>query len=180
MRSLRQTTILHRTGTTASPSISRRRLVRRPGPSSCPALFRWQPRRFNLSPPNVRRHIRCRCIGFERQLSKTWSLSADYVHCEFSTTGSGPTPCFYNLRPDTSPTRASGRPMPLSPYSELHHPAAAGSLTRRFQMSVAAPLRSELHYFAGLYAGPAEGLYYEPFYYPNNQMDLTENGPPRR
>jgi hypothetical protein len=115
-------------------------------------------------------------IGAERQVSKTWTLSADYIHWrvyhDWIRTDAN---LFYNPATgyDANPSTA-GRPNPnFVGILNFTTPAAAGSIYNGLHVGV------EHRFSQRFSAGAAYTLAHlkdsttGPFYYPNNQFDLA-------
>jgi hypothetical protein len=114
-------------------------------------------------------------IGVERQLTPTWTLSADFVHWrvyhDWERTDAN---LFYNLATGYAQNPSQGRPNPkFVGILNFTTPAAAGSINdglqvqiqHRFSQSFSASLAYTLARLKDSTTGP--------FYYPNNQFDLA-------
>jgi hypothetical protein len=116
-------------------------------------------------------------LGFERQLSPNWTVSADYVHWRIyhdwlrvdqnlnynPATG-------YNLNPNTA-----GRPDPrFTTILRFETPAAAGSLYDGFQMEVRRRFAHGLTLAGGYTLAREKDSTGGAFYLPNNQYNLGD------
>ena len=116
-------------------------------------------------------------LGFERQLSPNWTISADYVHWRIyhdwlridqnlnynPATG-------YNLNPNTA-----GRPDPrFTTILRFETPAAAGSLYDGFQMEVRRRFAHGLTLAGGYTLAREKDSTGGAFYVPNNQYNLGD------
>jgi hypothetical protein len=113
--------------------------------------------------------------GVEHQLTKTWSLSADYVHFrvyhDWERTDAN---VFYNPATGYLANPSLGRPNPaFAGILNFTTPNAAGSIYNALQLSVqhrfAQNFSTSLAYTYSHLKDSTTG----PFYYPNNQMDLA-------
>jgi hypothetical protein len=115
-------------------------------------------------------------IGAERQLSKTWTLSADYVHWrvyhDWVRTDAN---LFFNPATGYTANPSVGRPNPaFAGVLNFTTPDAAGSiynglhvgLQHRFSQSFSASAAYTLAHLKDSTTGP--------FYYPNNQFNLAD------
>lgn len=113
--------------------------------------------------------------GVERQLTRTWTLSADYVHWrvyhDWERTDAN---LFYNP--------VTGYPLPPSvsrPNTNFvgilnfTTPAAAGSINDGLQLQVAHRFSQGLSISAAYTLARLKDSTTSPFYYPNNQMNLA-------
>jgi len=116
-------------------------------------------------------------IGLERQLSKTWSLSADYVHWRvyhdwirtdanlFYNPATG-----YNANPSTA-----GRPNPnFVGILNFTTPNAAGSIYDGLHVGVQHRFSQSFSVAAAYTLSHLKDSTTGPFYYPNNQMNLAD------
>lgn len=119
--------------------------------------------------------------GVERQLNKTWSVSADFVHWrvyhDWERTDAN---VFYN--PATgymAPPSKAGRPNPdFAGILAFNTPAAAGSLYNGLQVGLEHRFSQNFSASAAYTLSHLKDSTTSPFYFPNNQMDLAaEWGP---
>jgi hypothetical protein len=114
-------------------------------------------------------------VGVERQVTKTWSFSADFVHWrvyhDWIRTDAN---VAYNPLTGYLANPSAGRPnAALAGILNFTTPAAAGSINNALQVSVQ-------HRFANNFTASAAYTFAHlkdsttgPFYYPNNQMNLA-------
>ena len=113
--------------------------------------------------------------GVEHQLTKTWSLSADFVHFrvyhDWERTDAN---VFYNPATGYLANPSLGRPNPaFAGILNFVTPAAAGSIYNALQVSVQHRFSQSFSASAAYTLSHLKDSTTSPFYYPNNQMDLA-------
>jgi hypothetical protein len=113
-------------------------------------------------------------IGVEHQLSKTWTLSADYAHFriyhDWERTDAN---VFFNPATGYLANPSLGRPNPnFAGILNFTTPAAAGSLDDAFQVGVQHRFAQNFSVSGAFTLSHLKDSTTSPFYYPNNQMDL--------
>lgn len=114
-------------------------------------------------------------IGVEHQLSKSWTLTADYVHFriyhDWIRTDAN---VFYNPATGYMSNPSLGRPnASFAGILNFTTPAAAGSLDDTFQMGVQHRFSQNFSVSGAFTLSHLKDSTTSPFYYPNNQMDLA-------
>ncbi len=114
-------------------------------------------------------------IGLERQLSKTWTLTADYAHFriyhDWERTDSN---VFFNPATGYLTNPSLGRPNSnFAGILNFTTPAAAGSLDDTFQMGVQHRFAQNFSVSGSFTLAHLKDSTTGAFYYPNNQMDLN-------
>ncbi len=114
-------------------------------------------------------------IGVEHQLSKTWTLTADYAHFriyhDWIRTDAN---VFYNPATGYMANPSLGRPNPaFAGILNFTTPDAAGSIGDSFQVGVQHRFAQNFSVSGALTISRLKDSTTSPFYYPNNQMDLA-------
>jgi hypothetical protein len=114
-------------------------------------------------------------IGIEHQLSKSWTVTADFAHFriyhDWLRTDSN---VFYNPATGYLANPSLGRPNAnFAGILNFTTPAAAGSIDNSFQMGVQHRFAKSFSVSAALTVARLKDSTTGAFYYPNNQMDLA-------
>jgi hypothetical protein len=114
-------------------------------------------------------------IGVERQLTKTWTVSADYVHWrvyhDWERTDAN---LFYNPATGYAVNPSNGRPNPdFVGILNFTTPAAAGAINDGLQVQVEHRFSQSFSTSAAYTLARLKDSTTSPFYYPNNQFNLA-------
>jgi hypothetical protein len=114
-------------------------------------------------------------IGVEQQLTKTWTITADYVHWriyhDWIRTDAN---AFFNPVTGYEANPSLGRPNPnFAGILNFTTPAAAGSINDGLQVGITHRLSQNLSAQVAYTYARLKDSTTGPFYYPNNQMDLN-------
>ena len=114
-------------------------------------------------------------IGVEHQISKTWTLSADYAHFriyhDWERTDAN---VFYNPATGYEANPSLGRPNAnFAGILNFTTPAAAGSIDNTFQVGVQHRFAQNFSVSGAFTLAHLKDSTTGQFYYPNNQMDLA-------
>jgi hypothetical protein len=114
-------------------------------------------------------------IGFEHQLTKTWTVSADYVHWrvyhDWERTDAN---LFYNAATGYAVNPSNGRPNPnFVGILNFTTPAAAGAINDGLQVQVGHRFSQSFSASAAYTLARLKDSTTSPFYYPNNQYNLA-------
>jgi hypothetical protein len=114
-------------------------------------------------------------IGLERQLTKTWTVSADYVHWrvyhDWERTDAN---LFYNPATGYAVNPSNGRPNPdFVGILNFTTPAAAGAINDGLQVQVEHRFSQSFSASAAYTLARLKDSTTSPFYYPNNQFNLA-------
>jgi hypothetical protein len=114
-------------------------------------------------------------IGVEHQISKSWTMSADYAHFriyhDWERTDAN---VFYNPATGYLQNPSLGRPNPnFAGILNFTTPAAAGSIGNSFQVGVQHRFSQNFSVSGAFTLAHLKDSTTGAFYYPNNQMDLA-------
>jgi hypothetical protein len=114
-------------------------------------------------------------IGVEQQLTRTWTITADYVHWriyhDWIRTDAN---VFFNPATGYLANPSLGRPNPnFAAILNFTTPAAAGSINDGLQVGITHRLSQNLSAQVAYTYARLKDSTTGPFYYPNNQMDLN-------